>query len=282
MQVKINVISLEGLSGDLVTPKEFKFDFIKHRTAIAKYVKEEAISQDTLSTKLPQILQVSDIGTSDVNLASVSWLKEVVIVEIPDNSTVAFGYIQDGKIRICNVMIGSKLYYVSPAHATYREIFAAEDPYIGYRLDNNALFSALDAFPYLDNYNIIDPRFCLTTEHMITLNSNNYAANYLTGLLVSLSNFRNDSSKPWYRNCFIDPIPLAHVYIIDALVSEGVPNWSRFGDDVEAIMTETDRIEHSVLRTCLGGFRSPLVTYDYDLWYHNLSELNALGEYLMK
>ena len=282
MQINIRVVTLSSIPADLVTPKEFKFDFIRNREATRQYVTSEEISPDTLLTKLPAILTATDLGSAELNLASVNWLKEVVVVEIPACYTTAYGYIQDGKIRICTVVISGKSYYVAPAHTSYSEIFKTDEPYIGYRLDHNAVFSAVDAYPYLNEYNIIDPRFCMTTEHLITQSTNNTPAMYLTRLLQSISNFRTDVSRPWYQNCIAEPIEQSHVNIIDVLITDGVPNWARFGLDAQVNMTESEQIEAGVMRKCLSGLRSPLVTNDYDLWYHNIGELHALGECLTK
>lgn len=281
-QIKITVVSLEGLTGDLVTPKEFKFDLIRNREAIRDYIASNDVAFETLTTKLPTVLHVSDIGSPEINLAAVSWLKQVVLVEIPSLYITAYGYIQDGQIRINSVSIGAKHYHVVPGHASYSEIFKSDDPYIGYRLDPNAVFSAVDAYPYLANYNIIDPRFCMTSEHLITKHNNVSPRSYLIRLLTGLSAYRMDVSKPWHQNYTPEPIDVSHVNIIDVLISNGVPDWTRFGSEFKIKTIEADRISQAELRRCLIGLRSPLVTYDYDLWYHNIGELYQLGEFLSK
>jgi len=68
-QIKITVVSLEGLTGDLVTPKEFKFDLIRNREAIRDYIASNDVAFETLTTKLPTVLHVSDIGSPEINLA---------------------------------------------------------------------------------------------------------------------------------------------------------------------------------------------------------------------
>jgi hypothetical protein len=83
-----------------------------------------------------------------------------------------------------------------------------------------------------------------------------------------------DVSKPWHQNYTPEPIDVSHVNIIDALISNGVPDWTRFGSEFKIKTIEADRISQAELRQCLIGLRSPLVTYDYDLWYHSIDDVH--------
>lgn len=282
IKVNITVVTVSELGAHVVSPRAYKFKFTGNHERIRQYIFEDGIDADTIKTKLPVILEHYTVGNSAMSLASLNWLREVVIIEIPDLYTRALGYIQDGKIKISYVTIKDRHYYVHPGKNSYHDIFKTNEPYLGYRVDPNGLFDAIDAFPFLNDYNIIDPRFCLTSTHLITDASNNIPDAYLENVLSRLSHVRDNLSVPWHTSAPQESFRMDDIGTINMLIGNGSPDWSRLRMEVELTTTESDRIRPADLHNCLIGFRSPLVTYDYDLWYHNLSELNDLGEFLMK
>lgn len=282
VKVNITIVNVPGLEAQLVSPRAYKFRFSENLERISQYIFEDGVDIDTIKTKLPVVLEHFTVGNSAMNLASLSWIREVAIIEVPDFHIRALGYLQDGQIKINYVTIRDRHFYIQPGKRSYRDIFKTSEAYLGYRLDPNALFSAVDAFPYLNDYNIIDPRFCLTSEHLITDATNNIQDAYLANVLSRLASVYNDSSVSWYTSSPREVIRMDDVGIINMLVGNGVPDWSCMKTEVDVTTVESDRIRPADLHNALIGFRSPLVTYDYDLWFHNVSELNALGEYLMR
>lgn len=144
----------------------------------------------------------------------------------------------------------------------------------------NALLVGVDAKPLLDVYALLDSRFILTHGRYITPYSHRNPINWV--LDVCKQTWYQYQANSDYNLPLTTPSEYAHPTNLLELVDQLYRNdrrgsaidFTNLDEDVSFI--ETDEVDDSTIDRCLASLTDPSITYDEDLWLHNVGQVEQL------
>jgi hypothetical protein len=222
------------------------------------------------------IVQVSDAAIVPGGVYTL------IVAEFADFTL--YGYLQNEIYHWSTISKRNVRGVIHTASSTYRDLIYADSTGdatadIPYKQHPNALLVGVDAKPLLDQYALLDSRFVLTHGRYITSFNLRHPLNWVNEVC----------QHAWYQyqvnKVYNLPITTVSDYSfphellesLQQLYSNPRANAIDFTNlDAPVEFVESDIIDDDTIELCLASLTDPLLTYDEDLWLHNVGQVEQL------
>ena len=198
----------------------------------------------------------------------------LVVANFDDFS--AYGYLDGETYHWSTITHQDWAGVIHTAPATYRDIIYTEDgavnAHLGFLQTPHGLYTAVDAIPLLEQYTIVDPRFTLM-QNTITPFTHNTPHRWAFDLCYTALTQINDNLKQGNSiyQIGLRGHPTQWGGIVETLRRHRFSTLSSSLKHLEAVNTDQATVE-----LCLAKLTDPSVTYDEELWLHNVCQLELL------
>lgn len=192
-----------------------------------------------------------------------------------------YGYLKGDTYQWSTIEYHGKRYTIHPAPCSYREALYQDgdtvNAEIGYLQTPGALCKGVDALPLLESYNILDQRFNILDDVLTPSEYRDPAKWVFDVCFTAMQQIRNNQIKG------------VSAYITETKHNPNVPtdlieqlktgDFSVFGEPVT--YNETKSITQVTMELCLARLTDPAVTYNDEVWMHNIRQLELLFNQLI-
>ena len=205
----------------------------------------------------------------------------LVVAELDD--IVLYGYVHNDQYRWSTVIKGSIACTIHTAPQSYRDMFCIDsdgdlNADLPYKQNPNALLVGVDAKPLLDIYALVDNRFVLMQGRYITPCNHRKPLNYIFDVFQQTVRQYRDNLQ--CDNPITTPVEYEYPrYILERLNKLFLPGkneivFTKLDSSVEFIEAAT--ADEATIDYCLATLTDPSITYDEDLWLHNVDQVEQL------
>lgn len=162
----------------------------------------------------------------------------------------------------------------------YTDVTGDANADMPHKQNANALLAGVDAKPLIDVYAMLDSRWVLTHGRYITPFNHRNPINWVTD--VCLQTWYQYQANTDYDLPLTTPSDYAHQSNLLEIVNQLYRNdrrgnaidFTNLDEDVSFI--ESDIANDAIIDRCLATLTDPSITYDEDLWLHNVDQVEQL------